>query len=250
MKEIKFRVWDKTFKMMLSPELVDIDFNEGKIEVTTDTLRYEEVYTDEIKDFVLMQYTNLKDKNGKEIYEGDILKVKFDTETINLYVRYDMGEYRLIKYGEWEDGLYDCMWFHEVEVVGGVFIVQEDETDLDVLGTGSGFGLAGGGRSLFRGGFGSGSIGGRGSFGLSTAGAQADAQRQSEQQSNELFHVFFPPVIFCFFTVTVLFPPASRKKAKRNCGNRSTASANERKTKQKKTLLCPSSIVRSFTVTG
>ena len=33
MKEIKFRVWDKTFKMMLSPELVDIDFNEGKIEV-------------------------------------------------------------------------------------------------------------------------------------------------------------------------------------------------------------------------
>ena len=121
MKEIKFRVWDKTFKMMLSPELVDIDFNEGKIEVTTDTLRYEEVYTDEIKDFVLMQYTNLKDKNGKEIYEGDILKVKFDTETINLYVRYDMGEYRLIKYGEWEDGLYDCMWFHEVEVVGNIY---------------------------------------------------------------------------------------------------------------------------------
>ena len=121
MREIKFRVWDKTFKMMLSPELVDIDFNEGKIEVTTDTLRYEEVYTDEIKDFVLMQYTNLKDKNGKEIYEGDILKVKFDTETINLYVRYDMGEYLLVKYGEWEDSLYACMWFHEVEVVGNIY---------------------------------------------------------------------------------------------------------------------------------
>ena len=42
MREIKFRVWDKTFKMMLNPELVDIDFNEGKIEVTTDTLRYED----------------------------------------------------------------------------------------------------------------------------------------------------------------------------------------------------------------
>ena len=121
MREIKFRVWDKTFKMMLSPELVDIDFNEGKIEVTTDTLRYEEVYMDEIKDFVLMQYTNLKDKNGKEIYEGDILKVKFDTETINLYVRYDMGQYLLIKQGEWQDNLYDCMWFHEVEVIGNIY---------------------------------------------------------------------------------------------------------------------------------
>lgn len=121
MREIKFRVWDKTFKMMLSPKLVDIDFNEGKIEVTTDTLRYEEVYTDEIKDFVLMQYTNLKDKNGKEIYEGDILKIELDVGVINLYVKYVKGEYRLVNEGKWEDSLYGYMWFHEVEVVGNIF---------------------------------------------------------------------------------------------------------------------------------
>ncbi len=122
MKEIKFRVWDKTFKMMLSPELVDIDFNEGKIEVTTDTLRYEEVYTDEIKDFVLMQYTNLKDKNGKEIYEGDILKCKLDAETIiNLYVKYDEGEYLLVGERKWEDSLYMYTHFCDVEVIGNIY---------------------------------------------------------------------------------------------------------------------------------
>lgn len=122
MKEIKFRVWDKTFKMMLSPELVDIDFNEGKIEVTTDTLRNDEVYTDEIKDFVLMQYTNLKDKNEKEIYEGDILKCKVDGGgEVTLYVKYDLGEYRVVKKGKWEDNLYDYLYFYDVEVVGNIY---------------------------------------------------------------------------------------------------------------------------------
>lgn len=121
MREIKFRVWDKTFKMMLSPELVDIDFNEGKIEVTTDTLRYEEVYTDEIKDFVLMQYTNLKDKNEKEIYEGDILKVKVEDGEINLYVKYNEGEYRVANEEKWVDCLGDYMYCYDVEVVGNIY---------------------------------------------------------------------------------------------------------------------------------
>ena len=90
----------------------------------------------------------------------------------------------------------------EVEVVGGVFIVQEDESNLDVFGIGSGgLGLAGGGGGLFR-----------GLFRRGAAGAQADAQRQREQESDKLFHVFFPPVSFLVFYC--LFLPASRKNAK------------------------------------
>ena len=62
MREIKFRAWDKeTKKMSLYPQLGfnnSVDINEqirccGK---------------------ELMQYTGLKDKNGKEIYEGDIVR--------------------------------------------------------------------------------------------------------------------------------------------------------------------------------
>jgi len=62
MREIKFRAWDESIKAM--------DVHLGLI---TSNLYYEEVI--QIK--TLMQYTGLKDKNGREIYEGDIVENKY-----------------------------------------------------------------------------------------------------------------------------------------------------------------------------
>lgn len=63
MREIKFRAWDKNEKRWLSFLEVNLAGFRNEISFYQDT------------SFELMQYTGLKDKNGKEIYEGDIMRV-------------------------------------------------------------------------------------------------------------------------------------------------------------------------------
>ena len=71
MRSIKFRCWDTENKEMLRVQELDFEdtFYGGRLSIRTD--QYNDYF--DMEDMILMQYTGLKDKNEKEIYEGDII---------------------------------------------------------------------------------------------------------------------------------------------------------------------------------
>jgi hypothetical protein len=123
MRGIKFRAWDKDNKEMIYQSenttkpngIMEAQFTFDEMGAWIFTRNYGEQVCNEVKNFELMQYTGLKDKNGKEIYEGDI-----DGSDEPMYVVFENGSFGL-KYKDMPNYFDTCIDWNRVEIIGNIY---------------------------------------------------------------------------------------------------------------------------------
>jgi uncharacterized phage protein (TIGR01671 family) len=117
--EIKFRIWYAGL-MYQNKEIDFIDFNNNRAEFGNTYSKFDD------ESFVLMRYTGLNDKNGNEIYEGDVIKIGSDEHYFVINWHVEMASFVINRKG-WAFSHFfgETCSNEDVEVVGNIYENKE-----------------------------------------------------------------------------------------------------------------------------
>lgn len=126
---LRFRAWHKELKIMY--EVLAIGLFNKAVTVKFDKEHYR-IYS--FDDIILMQSTGLFDKNGVEIFEGDVVNAyDYDYDEGKIYKTTDFTGVITYKensfYLKDEEGIFNNLWVHaeEIEIVGNIYELESVE---------------------------------------------------------------------------------------------------------------------------
>ena len=134
-REPKFRAWDKKNRVMIQVGMIDFDdriieTDDGREEDKEMIVEYRKAVR--FDDLEFIEYTGLKDRHGKEIYEGDILKSKAYAFTLDSH---DTKE--CLSVVKFQDGCFSAKLVTVLEV-GGIptsgYLVSRDLSQCETIG--------------------------------------------------------------------------------------------------------------------
>lgn len=120
----KFRAWDIKYKMMMRVNQIDFEKKTVWLEADNGDHENRHTLTREFKDVIFMQFTGLKDKNGVEIYERDIVVNQYGNVGYVAYLQQEAGFVVVKKKSDYRLGhritgeSYDVA--HNHEVIGNI----------------------------------------------------------------------------------------------------------------------------------